>query len=207
MSDCAGGVSYTEPPCRSRDLAFVLVVFYSIWSFALPSFSPSTQLTLAFINALVWRLAHTCGLGLALKAQSETKWIVRHFLKHYHYENSGGAVADAFENWKATYNLSLCMSYGACSKDATGTDAFGSFLRSPRMAMLYNPSRLDRRYSGGPTRTWTSSSPHLLPKLTSAQLLLFLHVWTALSTFEVLGPFGWFYGTSPSVESLLTVFR
>lgn len=26
------------------------------------------------------------------------------------------------------------------------------------------------------------------------QLLVALHVWTAMSTFEALGPFGWFYG-------------
>ena len=98
---------------RNRDLAFALVVFYGCWSFILPALGLSTQITLAFTNALLWRIFHTVGLGLALKYQSEHKWIVRHFLKHYHYEAEGGAVEDAFVNWKATYNLSLCMSYGA----------------------------------------------------------------------------------------------
>lgn len=70
------------------------------------------QIALAFVNALSWRIFHTFGLGLALKYQSEKKWIVRHFLKHYHYEADGEPVQDAFSNWKATYNLSLCMSYG-----------------------------------------------------------------------------------------------
>ena len=77
----------------------------------LPSFGPTTQLILAFANALMWRMLHTFGLGLALKAQSETKWIVRHFVKCYHYEREDGAVDDAFDNWKATYNFMLCMSY------------------------------------------------------------------------------------------------
>lgn len=78
----------------------------------LPSMTRGTQIALAFVNALAWRVFHTFGLGLALKAQSEKKWIVRHFLKHYHYEADGEPVQDAFRNWKATYNLSLCMSYG-----------------------------------------------------------------------------------------------
>lgn len=82
-----------------------------------------------------------------LRAQSEGKFLVRHFLKHYHYPTSGagragkyvdgkegryaqgregrhghgrddgageGAVREAFMNWKVVYNLSMCMTYGAC---------------------------------------------------------------------------------------------
>jgi phosphatidylethanolamine N-methyltransferase len=36
-------------------------------------------------------------------------------MKHYYYPpNDGGvsAVQEAFSNWKAIYNLSLCMTYG-----------------------------------------------------------------------------------------------
>lgn len=105
-------LSVADDVGRNRDFAFALVVVFGCFSFVLPSLGPTTSITLAFIHALSWRLFHTCGLGLALKAQSDKKWIVRHFLKHYHYETEGGAVEEAFENWKATYNLSLCMTYG-----------------------------------------------------------------------------------------------
>lgn len=86
---------------------------YSVLAVILPSLSltSSTQLILAFIHALLWRGFHTIGLGLALKAQSERKWIVRHFLKHYHYEREGQAGEQALGEWKKVYNLSLGMSY------------------------------------------------------------------------------------------------
>lgn len=100
------------PPHSNADLAFALVLLYGSWAFASPTFTAPTQITLAFVNASLWRLFHSFVLGLALKAQSEKKWIVRHFLKHYHYSTGSGAIDDAFANWKATYNLSLCMTYG-----------------------------------------------------------------------------------------------
>ena len=71
---------------------------------------------LHFAHALAWMLFHTLGLGLVLKAQSSRKFLVRHFLKYYHYparDGSRGAVREAFASWKAVYNLSMCMSYGA----------------------------------------------------------------------------------------------
>lgn len=55
---------------------------------------------------------------MVLKKQSEGKWLVRHFLKGYLYdddegeEGGGGAVRDAWDNWKAIYNMSLGMTYG-----------------------------------------------------------------------------------------------
>ena len=70
---------------------------------------------LHFIHALTWCLLHSFGLGLLLRSQSESKFMVRHFLKHYHYpRNDGGkgAVLEAFSNWKSIYNLSMCMTYG-----------------------------------------------------------------------------------------------
>ena len=67
------------------------------------------------------------GLGLLLRAQSKGKWLVRHYLKHYHYPNEAGNEADegvgregvvkrateeAFRNWQVVYNISLVMTYG-----------------------------------------------------------------------------------------------
>ena len=71
----------------------------------------------AFVNALAWRVFHSFALGFALRAQSDSKWLVKHFVKNYYYEDVGegpsSAVGDAFSNFKSCYNLSLCMVYGA----------------------------------------------------------------------------------------------
>ncbi|KAK4053652.1 phosphatidylethanolamine N-methyltransferase [Microbotryomycetes sp. JL221] len=152
---------------RNRDFAFALVGFYSVLAIILPpNLGRSTQIALAFINALAWRVFHSFGLGLALKAQSDRKWVIRHFLKHYHYERDGDAVSDAFGNWKATYNLSLCMTYASY------------------VALAWKCYTIPDDWTVG-----TQLVRHAL-----GLLLVALHIWTAQSTFEVLGPFGWFYG-------------
>lgn len=83
-----------------------------------PSLSSSGgALALHSVHALVWCLFHSFGLGLVLRAQSQSKFLVRHYLKHYHYpqgDRGEGAVQEAFRNWKAIYNLSMTMTYGEC---------------------------------------------------------------------------------------------
>ena len=82
---------------------------------ALPA---SAIVPLHFLHAIAWRCFHSFGLGYLLKAQSQSKYLVRHFLKHYYYptgEGETGAVKDAFNNWKEMYNLSTCMIYGSDS--------------------------------------------------------------------------------------------
>lgn len=92
-----------------------------------PGLPSQLALSAHFLHALSWRLFHSFGLGLLLRAQSKSKWLVRHYLKHYHYPGST-AVADdddedketvvkrateeAFGNWQITYNISLVMTYG-----------------------------------------------------------------------------------------------
>lgn len=96
----------------------VLIIGYSLVFSFLPRLSPRNTLGLHFAHALAWCLFHCFGLGLLLRSQSRSKFLVRHFLKNYHYPpNDGdkGAVMEAFTNWKAIYNLSLCMTYGAFS--------------------------------------------------------------------------------------------
>ncbi|GAA5943073.1 phosphatidylethanolamine N-methyltransferase [Sporobolomyces koalae] len=153
-------------PFRARDLSFGLLLVYSILPWFLPTLSTRATIALLFLNALAWRVFHTVVLGLALKKQSERNWIVRHFVKHYHYEGEGEAVKDAFANWKSTYNASLCMTYG-------------SFL-----IMAWKCYNLPG--------DWTVGSE--LVRHTLGLLLIALHVWSAQSTYEALGGFGWFYG-------------
>ncbi|GAA6002774.1 phosphatidylethanolamine N-methyltransferase [Rhodotorula paludigena] len=151
---------------RARDLSFLLVLVYALVPSFLPSLSRPTQLALFFLHALAWRAFHTFALGLALKEQSERRWIVRHFIKHYHYDREGDAIMDAFGNWKAVYNLSLCMTYA-------------SFI-----ALAWKCYTIPDNWGIGA----------VVVRHTLGLLLIALQVWTSMSTYEALGPFGWFYG-------------
>ncbi|KAK9894347.1 hypothetical protein P389DRAFT_205768, partial [Cystobasidium minutum MCA 4210] len=151
-------------PLRATDFAFGLAVIYLLAAFVMPYLSPKQQLVAVFVNALVWRLGHTFGLGSILKAQSERKWLVRHYLKHYHYEGTGfGAVEEAFSNWKSIYNMSHCV------------PVTGSFVL---LAL--------KCYD------WALTEEKL--RHTLGLLLIALHMWTSKGIYEVLGRFGWFYG-------------
>lgn len=97
-----------------------LVGFYAIIIAFLPPLSSHNEVALHFTHALLWRVYHTFVLGSLLKAQSNSKFLVRHFLKHYHYPDGSlasgqGAVQEAFTNWKALYNMSMFMTYCKCS--------------------------------------------------------------------------------------------
>ena len=104
---------------RAPDFMLGLVVVYGVALAVLPPLSTQGQIALHFTHALLWRVYHTFVLGSLLKAQSKSKFLVRHFLKHYYYPDSTlasgqGAVQDAFTNWKALYNTSMVMTYGGC---------------------------------------------------------------------------------------------
>jgi phosphatidylethanolamine N-methyltransferase len=100
--------------CRATDAMLVVIIAYALGCFLLPTFGSRITLLLHFLHAVAWCLIHYFGLGLLLRAQSKNKFLVRHYLKHYYYPHDGGqtAIVDAFTNWKAIYNLSLCMCYG-----------------------------------------------------------------------------------------------
>jgi phosphatidylethanolamine N-methyltransferase len=91
-----------------------LLLVYVVLGSSLPVLSYHATLALHFAHACAWCMFHSFGLGLLLRAQSKSKYLVRHFLKHYHYpsrDHGDGAVQEAFTNWKALYNISLCMTY------------------------------------------------------------------------------------------------
>uniref|UniRef100_V5EQR5 Phosphatidylethanolamine N-methyltransferase n=2 Tax=Kalmanozyma brasiliensis (strain GHG001) TaxID=1365824 RepID=V5EQR5_KALBG len=153
---------------RSTDFLLLVASLYSLFPLILPSLGHHPRLTLLFFNALAWRTFHSVGLGLALSRQSSSKWIVRHFLKNYHYSTPQDAVFEAFAHWKVVYNTSLVMTYISFSVLAWN---------------CYTPI-------GHPD--WTVG-PELL-RHTLGLLLVALHAWTANSSYTVLGPFGWLYG-------------
>ncbi|EPQ55966.1 hypothetical protein GLOTRDRAFT_76181 [Gloeophyllum trabeum ATCC 11539] len=157
---------------RASDLKLVLLLFYMVVSAALPPLSVGATRGLYFAHALCWVLFHSVGLGLLLRAQSQHKFLVRHFMKHYHYphdDRGDGAVVEAFANWKAIYNLSLCMTYGACA-------SFG--------CLAWKTYAIPDEWSVGTE----------LLRHTMGVLLIALHVWATMESYEVLGVFGWFFG-------------
>ena len=100
---------------RSQDFMLLLAMGYALLTSVLPA-RLLTSAGLHFGHALAWTVFHTLCLGLLLHAQSTRKFLVRHFLKHYHYparDLRRGAVREAFASWKVVYNLSMCMSYGS----------------------------------------------------------------------------------------------
>jgi hypothetical protein len=93
----------------------VLIVAYSAIITFMPSMSPRSTVILHFVHALAWVLIHYLGLGSLLRAQSKNKFLVRHYLKNYHYsdrDTAQGPIIEAFSNWKTIYNLSMVMTYG-----------------------------------------------------------------------------------------------
>ena len=92
----------------------VLLLTYTVVPMLLPSLAGRPLLIAYFLHALAWRLFHSFGLGTILRKQSDNKWFVRHFLKHYSYQaGEEGAIEEAFSNWKVVYNVSLCMTYAS----------------------------------------------------------------------------------------------
>ncbi|KIJ61193.1 hypothetical protein HYDPIDRAFT_183320 [Hydnomerulius pinastri MD-312] len=154
---------------RSSDAMLILLIFYLFVAFCLPALSHKATLALHFIHACAWCIFHSVGLGLLLRAQSRSKFLVRHFLKHYHYplgDQGDSAVQEAFTNWKSLYNLSLCMTYTSLVGLAWKTYSF--------------------------PKTWTEGDDLLCHTL--GAFFIGLHAWAARESYEVLGVFGWFYG-------------
>lgn len=98
---------------RASDVGFALGIVYMSAGWLSTYLTLNQQIVAFFLNALAWRFIHTFVLGTVLKKQSEKKWMVRHYLKHYYYDGSSfEAVNEAFSNWKSIYNISV--SDGRC---------------------------------------------------------------------------------------------
>lgn len=154
---------------RANDVMLLLIVLYSSGFAFIPSSSMNVTLALHFVHALSWCLFHSFGLGLLLRAQSERKYLVRHYMKNYHYphhDGGSGAVLEAFSNWKAVYNMSQCMTYVSL------------------IGLVWKTYSLPTDWMVG----------NELLRHTLGALLVALHIWASLESYEVLGMFGWFFG-------------
>ncbi|KAI0028570.1 phospholipid methyltransferase-domain-containing protein [Vararia minispora EC-137] len=153
---------------RATDFMLLLALVYVVFM-TLPSLSHNTVLGLHFAHAVFWTLFHSVGLGLLLQAQSDRKFLVRHFLKHYHYphgDGGRGAVLEAFTNWKVIYNLSMTMTFVSC------------------ISLTWKTYSIPQNWTVGDQ----------LLRHTLGLALLAFHGWVSSETYGVLGVFGWFYG-------------
>ncbi|KAE9396219.1 hypothetical protein BT96DRAFT_1021488 [Gymnopus androsaceus JB14] len=90
---------------RAPDALLAVLITYATFFTLLPSSiadSESALIAIHFTHALLWCLIHVFGIGLLLKAQ----------IRDPGEESGTGAVIEAFTNFKAIYNASLCMTYG-----------------------------------------------------------------------------------------------
>ncbi|KAI9830618.1 MAG: hypothetical protein M1819_005428 [Sarea resinae] len=146
-------------PFRVIDTSVVLLQLYM---FALAILTPSTRLyqSLFVLNALVWRLWYSVGLGFVLNRQSHKKTWTRHFVKF------GDSTEEAWRQWKGIYHLSMIMCYA-------------SFVAASW-----------KMYSLPPD--WGYGL--VLLKHVIGVALVALQAWTAISIYDSLGEFGWFFG-------------
>lgn len=117
-----------------------------------------------FLQALAWRAAYNGGLGYVLFRQSQNNNFVRHFLER------GATKVMAFENWKRIRNFVMIMmwtSFCVCG---------------------YALADWEESFSGFAGFRWFCFRQVL------GSVLVAINIWSAMSEFEVLGEFGWFYG-------------
>ncbi|KAF1993591.1 phosphatidylethanolamine N-methyltransferas-like protein [Amniculicola lignicola CBS 123094] len=91
---------------RSVDISVILFQFYM---FCFAAFTPNTTAIRAFfiVNALLWRLWYSLGIGYILNRQSKKKNWTRHFIKY------GDSKNEAWRQWKYLYHLSMAMCHAS----------------------------------------------------------------------------------------------
>ena len=138
------------------------VILLQIYVFALAASTPSTPFyqTLFVINAALWRLWYSMGVGYVLNRQSTKKRWTRHFLKY------GESTEEAWRQWKGMYHISMTMCYA-------------SFIAAS-WKMYSVPQDWERGLA--------------LLKHVVGIGLIGLQIWTAISIYDSLGEFGWFFG-------------
>ncbi|KAF2861823.1 phosphatidylethanolamine N-methyltransferase [Piedraia hortae CBS 480.64] len=89
---------------RTTNVSLVVLQVY-LYIAAILSPSNRTWQAVFVLNAVIWRLWYSFGLGFILNRQSSNKWWTRQFVKH------GESIEEAWRQWKDTYRFSLVMCY------------------------------------------------------------------------------------------------
>lgn len=144
---------------RVTDASAILL---QLFMFALTLLTPSTAFhqNLFVLNAAIWRIWYSVGIGYLLNRQSAKKKWTRHFVKY------GDSTEEAWRQWKGLYHISMTMCYA-------------SFVAAT-WKMYSFPG--DWGYG------------LVLLKHVLGTSLVALQLWTAISIYESLGEFGWFFG-------------
>ncbi|PVV04938.1 hypothetical protein BB560_000545 [Smittium megazygosporum] len=129
-----------------------------------------TLLTLSIFNCVFWVLIRSIGLGIILKAQSKNQWFTKWFIKR------GGTAQEAFDSWKAMYNVSCLMTF--CSFILVA--CFSYFWKDGTVLSL-------RLY-------YSESLQFTIFRHSLGLIFIALHIWSSKSIYASLGDFGWFYG-------------
>ena len=144
---------------RVTDTTVILLQFYLLILVLVTPSTPFYQ-ALFVINAALWRVWYSIGVGYVLNRQSSRKRWTRHFLKY------GESTEEAWRQWKGMYHLSTTMCYAsfvaACWKMYSLPPDWGYGL--------------------------------VLLKHVVGTGLISLQIWTAISIYDSLGEFGWFFG-------------
>ena len=91
---------------RVTDVSVILLQLHLL---ALVALTPSTPFYqyLFVVNAAIWRLWYSLGMGIILNRQSTRKRWTRHFLKY------GDSIEEAWRQWKGVYHLGMTMCYAS----------------------------------------------------------------------------------------------
>ncbi|KAK2877253.1 phosphatidylethanolamine N-methyltransferase [Arthroderma sp. PD_2] len=91
---------------RITDSSLILI---QLLFFALAMLTPSTPIYQFFfvLNAAIWRLWYSVGIGYILNRQSHRRAWTRHFVKF------GETKDEAWNQWKGTYHLSMTLCYAS----------------------------------------------------------------------------------------------
>jgi phosphatidylethanolamine N-methyltransferase len=156
-------------PLRASDLALAILLFYNFMFFAVCVWFNTTVERSGWIKSLF--VLHALGwrgvLSGALGMVLHLQSTSKWFVKQFDTPQL------AFESWKHLYNMTLVMSY------ASFTMAAFFFFVSDELPFMFESSA---RFSWFVTR------------LVLAAALVGVNVWSSVSTFEVVGDFGTFYG-------------
>ncbi|EIM80188.1 uncharacterized protein STEHIDRAFT_126160 [Stereum hirsutum FP-91666 SS1] len=189
---------------RATDFMLILLLSYTSLLFFLPS-SPSSSIVLHATHALAWCLFHSFGLGSVLRAQSEGKFLVRHYLKHYHYPTSGAGRRYGGKEGRLGEGIYAegrhgegRHGHGHARDDGAGEGAVREAFMNWKVVYNLSMCMTYASFLGLVWNTyrlpvdWTEGD-ELLRHVMGVALVAF-HMWAAKESFEVLGVFGWFYG-------------
>jgi phosphatidylethanolamine N-methyltransferase len=150
---------------RSSDIFMLLILGYNVILY-LVNVTP-----LFYVGqVIVWRIVHNGLLGYILYRQSRDQFWTRLSAKR------GASKQESFEEWKRMYNLSLTVNHFVFVICALKYCTWNIF------------SILSFQWPFSDAVLW------FFLRIVASATLVAINIWSSVSSYEVLGDFGWFYG-------------